>query len=81
MFFNKKYVLGNNALHHAASGQSIEIAELLIKSGVPLQETNNMGKNKTRNDNDFFVSTVAISALLYGTKVNTRICPGHLVGC
>ena len=37
-------ISGDNALHNAALGGNVEIVKLLIKSGVPLQETNNKGK-------------------------------------
>ena len=36
-------IIGDNALHKAASGGNVEIVKLLINSGVPLQETNNEG--------------------------------------
>ena len=37
-------ILGDSALHCAALGGNLKIIELLIASGVPLQETNNEGK-------------------------------------
>ena len=37
-------VLGDNALHNAVHGGNFEIVQLLIKNGVPLQDTNNKGR-------------------------------------
>ena len=57
------YILGENALHNAAYGENLEIIKILINSGIPLHETNNKGKKKTRNIRDY-LSIIIVSIYL-----------------